>query len=125
MRSLTRPQVNIRMLVLDICEVTGLKEDEVISSLCDRFEDNFINHRNREPIYLKNNGYRLPHTYALVFLWSILDKQFKWDDVIDKVLGVDNKWIKRSIPFEQFNLSCQDLLLLFPKNILAMEKLGL
>jgi hypothetical protein len=33
--------------------------------------------------------------------------------------------IKRSIPFEQFNLSCQDLLLLFPKNILDMEKLGL
>jgi hypothetical protein len=113
------------MLVLDICEGTGLDENEVINSLCNRLEDNFINQRNKEPIYLRNDGYRIQHTWALGFLWEILDKNIKWSHIVDMALDGFNRRVKVSIPFDKFYLRLQDIYLLFPKQILDLEDIGL
>lgn len=124
MKSIIKPEVNVRMAVLDIMAATGLNEIEVLNSLSERLLDNYVN--SKGVMYLRHGNYRLDHRTAEVYLWAVMDGEIKWDHAIDEVLDDCNKRIEVSIPFEQFNFQLPELrLILDSEDLIDFRKYGL
>lgn len=106
--------VNIRMAVIDICEVTKLTETEVLSDLIHILNDL----ADVKTMYFEYKKYKLLHRYSLPFLFGIKEQEIEWNYPVDEVINEDeNKYVEVQIPFERFNIHLSDLDLLLKDQV--------
>ena len=124
--STIHPTINIRMAVLDICEVTGWTEQDALSLLCDRLDQGFMNRLNLDidAINLQYDTYTFPARQAVNYLSCIRDGSLNWEFATDAATDQYGRPSPERIPIERFCLTPRELYLIV-NPVIDFEKFGL
>jgi hypothetical protein len=114
-RDIRFPTVNFRMAVMDLCELTGFTEREILHNIYEHLNRFFIEHPERErqnwPLYFESEKYKIPHNRALTFIWAIKEGMLPWNQPVDIDQYGRPVPEARVVAFEHFYIRLPDLLL--------------